>query len=141
MISAVDYYFLEEDGGKFKATVPYSPYFYVLVKNTAIRDICSFLQKKYDGVISAIEVVAKEDLDLPNHLVGLKQRYLKLSFPSVTELMKARKDILAAVRKNRKKSKATSMYSEMLGNMMNAPGRDTGTFRHADQFENIIDIR
>jgi DNA polymerase epsilon subunit 1 len=31
-ISAVDYYFLDEDGGKFKATVQYHPYFLVACK-------------------------------------------------------------------------------------------------------------
>lgn len=77
----------------------------------------------------------------PNHLVGLKQRYLKLSFPSMTELMKARREILAAVRKNRLKSKSTSLYSEMMSNVLNAPGRDNGLRKYSDQFENIVDIR
>ena len=31
-VSAVDYYFLDEDGGKFKATLKYHPYFLVACK-------------------------------------------------------------------------------------------------------------
>jgi DNA polymerase epsilon subunit 1 len=25
----VDYYFIQDDGGMFKATIPYEPYFYI----------------------------------------------------------------------------------------------------------------
>jgi DNA polymerase epsilon subunit 1 len=35
-----------------------------------------------------MDIVQREDLDLPNHLVGLKQSYVKLSFLTCTELMK-----------------------------------------------------
>lgn len=65
----MDYYFLEEDGGRFKATVPFSPYFYVLVSNDAMRDVFSFLKKKYDGVLASIDIVTKEDLDLVRPLM------------------------------------------------------------------------
>ncbi|GAA6066537.1 DNA polymerase epsilon catalytic subunit A, partial [Tachysurus ichikawai] len=32
MISAVDYYFIQEDGSKFKVALPYKPYFYIATK-------------------------------------------------------------------------------------------------------------
>jgi len=32
LVSAVDFYFIEEDGQRFKATVPYQPYFYIATK-------------------------------------------------------------------------------------------------------------
>ena len=31
-LAAVDYYFIQEDGGMFKATVAFEPYFYVVCK-------------------------------------------------------------------------------------------------------------
>ena len=52
----------------------------------------------------------------PNHLVGLKRNYLKLSFLCVEDLMKVKKDIFAAVRKNRDREKSSDAYSGMLTN-------------------------
>jgi DNA polymerase epsilon subunit 1 len=31
-LAAVDYYFIQDDGGMFKATVPYDPYFLIACK-------------------------------------------------------------------------------------------------------------
>jgi len=50
----------------------------------------------------------------PNHLVGLKRNYLKLSFFCVEDLMKVKKDIFAAVRKNRDREKSGDAYSGLL---------------------------
>lgn len=50
----------------------------------------------------------------PNHLVGLKRNYLKLSFLCVEDLMKVKKDILSAVRKNRDREKSGDAYSGLL---------------------------
>lgn len=33
--SAVDFYFIQDDGGSFKSTVPYEPYFYVTCRVSA----------------------------------------------------------------------------------------------------------
>ena len=32
LVSAMDFYFVEEDGGRFKATLPFQPYFYIATK-------------------------------------------------------------------------------------------------------------
>ena len=32
LVSAVDFYFVEEDGQRFKATLPFQPYFYIATK-------------------------------------------------------------------------------------------------------------
>ena len=37
LVSAVDFYFVEEDGGRFKATLPFQPYFYI-----ATKKVCMF---------------------------------------------------------------------------------------------------
>ena len=66
----------------------------------------AYLSRKYVGKIRRLEIIEKEDLDLvnifiwielvnlnlnlfkPNHLIGLKQVYLKLLFLNVDELIK-----------------------------------------------------
>jgi DNA polymerase epsilon subunit 1 len=35
LVSAVDFYFIEEDGKRFKATLPFEPYFYIRVKKVS----------------------------------------------------------------------------------------------------------
>ena len=51
------------------------------------QETSAYLNKKYGQFIHKAETVRKEDLDLANHLVGLKQTYLKLSFLTVTEML------------------------------------------------------
>ncbi|KAF4795109.1 hypothetical protein TURU_095920 [Turdus rufiventris] len=82
-VSAVDYYFIQEDGSRFKVALPYQPYFYIATQK-------------------------------PNHLVGLKRNYIKLSFNTVEDLVKVRKDISPAVRKNREQDQASDVYTTML---------------------------
>ena len=74
----------------------------------------SYLSRKLSGRLAGIDMVDKEDLDLLNHLVGLKGRYLKLRFHSVEDLIKAKRDIVPAVRKNREREKARSAYDPTL---------------------------
>ena len=92
LIACIDLYFVEDDGGRFKVSVPFQPYFYIKVKeNSMLQETTAYLSKKYGEYIHKMENVRKEDLDLANHLVGLKQTYIKLSFVSSTELQKVRK--------------------------------------------------
>jgi len=79
----------------------------------------------------------------PNHLVGLKQQYLKLSFLNVNDLLRVRKDILPAVRKNREREKSRSAYADMLQQNYIGDGVEFDSKRSGgtDQLENIIDIR
>ncbi|XP_014281923.1 DNA polymerase epsilon catalytic subunit 1 [Halyomorpha halys] len=141
LISAVDYYFIQEDGSRFKVTLPYQPYFLILVKKECIQEVSAFLSKKFAGVLADVQPVIKEDLDLPNHLIGLKQKYLKLIFPSVTDLMKVRQIIMSSVRKNRANEAKNTYYSEMLENAIINKGDVGLTKKQSDHFENIIDIR
>ena len=62
-------------------------------------------------------MVDKEDLDLPNHLVGLKGHYLKLRFLSVEDLMRGKREVMPAVRKNRERDKTCSTYDPTLYTM------------------------
>ncbi len=48
-------------------------------------------------MISHIDYVDKEDLDLVNHLSGKTQKYLKLSFKNIQDLMTVRAELLIIV--------------------------------------------
>ncbi|XP_018009711.1 DNA polymerase epsilon catalytic subunit A isoform X2 [Hyalella azteca] len=139
LLSAVDFYFLEEDGSRFKVSMPYRPYFYVITAPEVLRDITTFLSKKFAGQIASVEIVKKEDLDLDNHLTGLKRTLIKLSFLTNNDLMKVKQPLLAVVRRNREAAKNRSVYADLLKKPDNS-----STDSHKSQQDNldhIIDIR
>lgn len=141
LVSAVDFYFVEEDGGRFKATLPFQPYFYIATKKDTEREVSSFLSKKLSGRLAGIDMVEKENLDLANHLVGLKGKFLKLRFHTVEDLMKAKRDINPAVRKNREQEKSQSVYDPSLFTSRTSVEPAYATSKITDQMENIRDIR
>ena len=52
LLAAVDYYFIQEDGKRFKVFVPFLPYFYVKCKSDeVIQETSAFLSKKFGGLI------------------------------------------------------------------------------------------
>ena len=52
LLAAVDYYFIQEDGKRFKVFVPFLPYFYIKCKSDeVIQEISAFLSKKFGGLI------------------------------------------------------------------------------------------
>ncbi|CAK8688654.1 unnamed protein product [Clavelina lepadiformis] len=144
MISAVDYYFLQDDGNRFKVSLPFRPYFYVAVEKNCEKEIMAFLQKKFSKIMS-LEILKKEDLDLHNHLVGLKRTYLKLSFYHVDDLVSVRQAINRSVRKNKEREKGNTTYTTMLtsalaGNAIDGKERSKSASAQ-DPMEKIIDIR
>ncbi|KAG0692675.1 DNA polymerase epsilon catalytic subunit A [Chionoecetes opilio] len=140
LISAVDYYFIQEDGSRFKVSLPYRPYFYIMTKKEATREVATFLSKKFTGVVAKVEPVQKEDLDLDNHLSGLKQTLLKLSFFTMNDYIRVKGMIGAAVRRNKEVANSKTVFSEMM--TAHLAGETTeATKRMRDQMENIMDIR
>ncbi|GFU44302.1 DNA polymerase epsilon catalytic subunit A [Nephila pilipes] len=137
LISAVDYYFIEDDGGRFKATLPYKPYFYVSAVNGTEQEVASHLTRKYGGLISKVEIVQKENLDLPNHLSGLKGKFIKLLFTTVSDLIKVRKEIMPYVKKNKEKLNNTVSFNEVL----NKNPDSSVSKKQFEQLDNIVDMR
>lgn len=87
--SALDLYFIDRLGENFKATVFFAPYFYVdVVDNKSLLELSQHLQKRFEGC--RIDVVEREDLDMPNHLNGNKHKLLKLIFGTVNDMMDAK---------------------------------------------------
>ncbi|PRD31688.1 UNVERIFIED_CONTAM: Pole [Trichonephila clavipes] len=137
LISAVDYYFIEDDGARFKATLPYKPYFYVSAVNGTEHEVASHLTKKFGGLISKVEIVQKENLDLPNHLSGLKGKFIKLLFTTVSDLIKVRKEIMPYVKKNKDKLNNSVSFNEVL----NKNSDSSVSKKQFEQLDNIVDIR
>ncbi|XP_026299077.1 DNA polymerase epsilon catalytic subunit A [Apis mellifera] len=142
LMSGVDYYFLEEDCTRFKISYPYNPYFYILCKKDTYEEVSTGLNKKYTELIQKIETIYKEDLDLPNHLIGLKQKYLKLSFLNTVDLNKVRRDIMKAVKLNKEREKNNTYYTNMLATVLNSDqDRGNHKMQTIDFTDNILDIR
>ena len=91
-MAAVELFLLAEDGGSFKVDVLHRPYFYAAPARRwakHARELAGVVARRLDATGAAVEVVEKEDLDMPNHVAGHRRAYLKLSFRSVPELMDA----------------------------------------------------
>lgn len=98
--AALLWYFISETGEWFKALYPYEPYFYLKVEAKDAKDIIVFLNNTFDKLVSSIDYVDKVDLDLANHLSGKTQKYLKLSFRTVENLLEVRKALKSIITKN-----------------------------------------
>lgn len=82
--AGVDFYFLQDDGGSFKATVEYDPYFLIAVKKGYEMEVEEWCRRTFEGMIKKFKRLEKEDLKLPNHLLGYRKTYIKLSFANVS---------------------------------------------------------
>ncbi|KAL4879667.1 hypothetical protein BJY04DRAFT_220006 [Aspergillus karnatakaensis] len=111
--AGVDYYFLEDDGGSFKATVEYDPYFLIAVKAGREMEVEEWCRRMFEGLIKKIKKVEKEDLNLPNHLLGHKRPFLQLYFASVSHLLEVRKTLLPLAEKNKKNVNMMDTYVEI----------------------------
>ncbi|KAK0199787.1 hypothetical protein DFS33DRAFT_1388090 [Desarmillaria ectypa] len=152
--AAVDYYFIQDDGGMFKATYAYEPYFCIACKSGAESTIEEWLNKKYEGLICRISRERKEDLKLPNHLMGHHRLYLQLCFRNVSDLLSVRRDLLPLALENSSKRDAVDAYAEVvsaaadgasmgveLDGELEALGGKGPRARDMDPQECIIDIR
>lgn len=142
LVGALDLFFIKMDGSRFKVSVVFQPYLLILPKAGQSLEVARYLGKKYAGQLSRIEHINKEDLDLPNHLTGIQQKYLQLFFPNTNAMIKVRRDLLAAVRRNREREKANTDYIKMLSSSLaQASNHNDGMQRTADHMDAIADIR
>lgn len=111
--AGVDFYFIEEDGGTFKATVEYDPYFLIAVKRNKEVEVEEWCRRQFEGLVKGVKKVEKEDLQMPNHLLGYRRSFLKLSFANVGDLLNVRKVIMPIAEKNKKNLSAMDTYAEV----------------------------
>ncbi|PFH48591.1 hypothetical protein AMATHDRAFT_5676 [Amanita thiersii Skay4041] len=112
--AAVDYYFIQDDGGMFKCTYKYEPYFQIACKAGTENAVEEWLKKKNEGLISRVVRAYKEDLKLPNHLMGHKRLYLQLCFRNVSDLLTVRREVVALALANGSKRDAIDAYAEVI---------------------------
>ncbi|TFK37082.1 hypothetical protein BDQ12DRAFT_736481 [Crucibulum laeve] len=149
--AAVDFYFIQDDGEMFKCTLQYEPYFCIACKAGSETTVEEWLKKKYEGLICRIVRERKEDLKLPNHLMGHRRLYLQLCFHNISDLLNVRRDILPLALANSAKRDAVDAYAEVISATAGASmdielegemGRSgKGLGRDKDPREAIIDIR
>ncbi|KAF2738253.1 DUF1744-domain-containing protein [Polyplosphaeria fusca] len=111
--AGVDYYFMGEDGDTFKATLEYDPYFLLAVKRGKEPEVEEYCRRAFEGLVKSFKRVQKEDLSMPNHLLGYRRTLLQLSFANVSDLLAVRKHISPIVEKNKKKLNAMDTYAEV----------------------------
>lgn len=111
--AGVDYYFLEEDGGSFKATLEYDPYFLIAVKKGHEVEVEEWCGRMFEGLIKKIIRVERDDLKLPNHLLGHRRNFLQLNFANVGHLLEVRKTLLPLAEKNKKNVNIMDTYAEI----------------------------
>ncbi|KAK0930490.1 DNA polymerase epsilon catalytic subunit [Friedmanniomyces endolithicus] len=112
--AAVDYYFIEADGqGRFKASVEYDPYFLLAVKKGKEGEVEEWVKRGFEGLVKTVERVEKEDLKMPNHLLGYRRLFLKLAFANVNDLLAVRRAVLPVAEKNKKNVSAMDTYAEV----------------------------
>ncbi|KAI9929220.1 DNA polymerase epsilon catalytic subunit [Aspergillus wentii] len=145
--AGVDFYFLEDGGGSFKATVEYDPYFLIAVKKGREQEVEEWCRRMFEGLVKKVKRVEREDLNLPNHLLGLRRTFLQLNFANVSHLLEVRRTLLPLAEKNKKTVNVMDTYAEMSSmnagfdlfddELINEP-RSNGNMNASDF---IIDIR
>lgn len=111
--AGVDYYFLEDDGGSFKATLEYDPYFLIAVRRGYEAEVEEWCCKSFESLLKGVKRVEKEDLQMPNHLLGYRRTFLQLVFANVGDLLGVRKTIMPITEKNRKNLNAMDAFAEV----------------------------
>lgn len=109
----MDYYFLEDNGGSFKATVEYDPYFLIAVKKGHEAEVEEWCRRMFEGLIKKVTRVEKEDLKLPNHLLGHRRTFLQMYFANVSHLLEVRRTLLPLAEKNKKNVNVMDTYVEI----------------------------
>ena len=120
--AGVDFYFLEDDGGSFKATLEYDPYFLIAARRGKEAEVEEWVRRKLEGAIKSVRRLEKEDLSMPNHLLGYRRTYLELRFANVGDLLSARKVILPVAEKNKRNMNAMDTYAEVARSVSTGEG-------------------
>jgi len=64
------------------------------------KEIIYWLNKKFEKTLASVDIIQKEDLQLINHLSGKTQKFIKLSFKNMRDLMDVRKELTPLVKAN-----------------------------------------
>ncbi|KAG2004624.1 DNA polymerase epsilon catalytic subunit A, variant 2 [Coprinopsis cinerea AmutBmut pab1-1] len=112
--AAVDYYFIQDDGGSFKCTFQYEPYFYIACKTGTETIVEEWMKKRFEGLVYRIARDKKEDLKMPNHLMGHRRLFLQICFRNISDLLAVRREIMPLALANGAKRDAVDAYAEVV---------------------------
>lgn len=73
-----------------------------------------WLLKKYEEQIVRLERKRKEDLNLPNHLLGYRRTLIQIYFRNQNDLYSVRKELLPIANKNAQAMDAVDTYAEVI---------------------------
>ncbi|KAL2635827.1 hypothetical protein R1flu_007306 [Riccia fluitans] len=130
--SCVNLYFMCQDGSTFKSQVKFQPYFYLGTKKNTELEVDAYLRRRFEGQIASIQVVEKEDLELKNHLSGLRHTFLKISFNTVQELVSVKSELLPIVERNQAKVEAAQAYDSLFKGM-------SGGLQESSKIQDFVD--
>lgn len=141
-------YFTQQDGSVFKVQKKYAPYFLLATTAGSEHEVEAYVRRKHKEHVKDVELVDKEDLDLKNHLSGLKQTYLKISFYTQSGMYECRRELMPIVQRNKAKSSASVAYAALHehdknGGVKNSNNADINTRRKtfSDYEDEMLDIR
>ncbi|CCG82582.1 DNA polymerase [Taphrina deformans PYCC 5710] len=138
--AAVDFYFLEDNGGSFKATIPFEPYFYIAAKVNHEAEVEEFVRRKFELQIRGLSRSTKEDLKMPNHLTGYRRTFIKLSFANTNDLFEVKRFLGPIVEKNKADMDAFDVYNEVAAEQFNQDDAEIAIAKQ-DPTQAIIDLR
>ena len=138
--SAIDCYFMQDDGECFKATKSFSPYFFIKVRHEREIEVEDYLRRKFENTIEQITREYKEDLDMVNHLQpGNRALYLRLYFRNINDFNRVKNYLLPIVSKNRE----SGLHEVQSRGFMDEDSLDAGLVRMSESYgsSSILDIR
>ncbi|KAF3099881.1 DNA polymerase epsilon catalytic subunit [Orbilia oligospora] len=145
--AGVDFYFIDDEGGSFKATVLYDPYILIACKAGFEMEVEEWMRRKFEGLVKSLSRLTREDLQMPNHLMGYRRIFIKIDFHNVPDLLSVRKVLMPIAEDNKKQVDAIDTYAEVTNSragfdLFDDP-LDMGRANNAgvDASDYIVDIR
>ncbi|KAI0982861.1 hypothetical protein GJ496_006059 [Pomphorhynchus laevis] len=122
---------------------PFCPFFYVGTVPGMEREVVAYLRRKYSTTAKSIELEDKENLDMPNHLIGLKHSFIRISFDNIDDMQRAKQELNVFVNRNRQRSGGTHYQRFMQKQHHDARvGKQSALLPNiADQPEYIVELR
>ena len=78
-------------------------------------EVEDYLRRKFSKTLLSLQKVEKDDLSLPNHLLGNKRNLIKLLFKNTQDLISVKNVLRPAADINRKKMENTGMFEQVQG--------------------------
>jgi DNA polymerase epsilon subunit 1 len=76
-------------------------------------EVEEWCRRAFEGLIKSFKRLDKEDLNLPNHLLGHRRTFIRLNFANVPNLLEVRRTLLPLAEKNKKNANVMDAYVEM----------------------------